>query len=164
MALSTALLSIAVPQTLIPLVSHTITPTCALRTRRSFQPPCYHALAEKLWEASKRLPASSAHSLNYIRHALAVQLHLTHNHTYLLAAHSPLLPAALLPRPRREALGSEQAAAGIQRALAQLHPTRTRRSTTSDLINAVQLHPTRTRSCVRAPHAPAGPSRMAPCC
>ena len=62
---------------LIPLVSHTITPTCSLRTRRSFQPPCHHALAEKLWEASKRLPASSAHSLNYIRHALAVQLHPT---------------------------------------------------------------------------------------
>jgi hypothetical protein len=26
-----------------------------LRTRRSFKPPCHHALAEKLREASKRL-------------------------------------------------------------------------------------------------------------
>ena len=95
---------------------------------------------------------------------------LTHNHTYLLAAHSPLLPAALPSHPRREALGSARAPCAVQ-----LHPTRDQRRSTRRLADtpygivevserpaAAEVAPGGFRCSARAGRTPAMISRA--CC
>ena len=94
----------------------------------------------------------------------------THNHTYLLAAHSPLLPAALPSHPRREALGSARAPCAVQ-----LHPTRDQRRSTRRLADtpygivevserpaAAEVAPGGFRCSARAGRTPAMISRA--CC
>ena len=90
------------PNTHLSRLTHTITPTCSLRTRRSSQPPCHHAPAEKLWEAQERRAP-----FNYIQHVIngvrladtpygivanvinAVQLHPTRTRSCARAPHAP---------------------------------------------------------------------------